>query len=440
MNSLKNLVSFYAEHGVEKLYFKQLSPNDNSKNQVYFGPNFSALSLFPIGEITPDPTGKKPIFKAPVDFCWIGRDGALVPAPAAQMILYPQYPEVRFSGFLRGAKKDLIDAPRSLMQTRDEGRLLALGSTSEGKVIGSVFAVDSPIAREFRETYHRLNKASEIFFEILTTTYLGLTIDPRFILLRELCRIHRLGWINSKRLDSTGAELPCNAPQCGGYTLEAELGITPNGRAEPDFHGWEVKQHSSSVITLMTPEPTGGFYVDHGVEKFVRTYGYPDKNGKENRMNFGGIHVCGKKHVTTNLTLVLQGYDHVSHKITDASGGLSLVEDNGKSAAFWSFSSVLKHWNKKHNSAVYVPSEHRTDPANQYRYGNPVLLAEGTDPLMLLNGLQTGAVYYDPAVKLEKINSDSPTSKRRSQFRVKLKDIEGLYKKVSGVDTSLYCS
>jgi hypothetical protein len=28
---------------------------------------------------------------------------------------------------------------------------------------------------------------------------------------------------------------------CGGYTLEAELGATPNGYSEPDFMGWEIK-------------------------------------------------------------------------------------------------------------------------------------------------------------------------------------------------------
>jgi hypothetical protein len=52
--------------------------------------------------------------------------------------------------------------------------------------------------------------------------------------------------------------LPCKSPQCGGYTLEAELGITPNGYSEPDFMGWEVKQFgvtkfeniNSSIITL----------------------------------------------------------------------------------------------------------------------------------------------------------------------------------------------
>jgi hypothetical protein len=36
--------------------------------------------------------------------------------------------------------------------------------------------------------------------------------------------------------------MACEAPNCGGYTLEAELGITPNGYSEPDFLGWEVKQ------------------------------------------------------------------------------------------------------------------------------------------------------------------------------------------------------
>lgn len=46
-------------------------------------------------------------------------------------------------------------------------------------------------------------------------------------LINELLRIHQLGWIKSKRLDRFGNILDCEAPNCGGYTLEAELGITP---------------------------------------------------------------------------------------------------------------------------------------------------------------------------------------------------------------------
>lgn len=56
-------------------------------------------------------------------------------------------------------------------------------------------------------------------------------------------------------------------------------------RVEPDFRGWEVKQHSvtnfpradsGTAITLMTPEPTDGFYKDRGVEAFIRWFGSPD--------------------------------------------------------------------------------------------------------------------------------------------------------------------
>lgn len=71
--------------------------------------------------------------------------------------------------------------------------------------------------------------------------------------------------------------------------LEAELGIAPNGYAEPDFMGWEVKQYSvrdfvhfrpKSPVTLMTPEPTGGIYQNEGVAEFLKRLGYPDRAGK----------------------------------------------------------------------------------------------------------------------------------------------------------------
>jgi hypothetical protein len=45
----------------------------------------------------------------------------------------------------------------------------------------------------------------------------------------------------SKQLDTDCQFNPCTAPQCGGFTLEAELGIPKNSEAEPDFLGWEVK-------------------------------------------------------------------------------------------------------------------------------------------------------------------------------------------------------
>ena len=112
-------------------------------------------------------------------------------------------------------------------------------------------------------------------------------------------RVHP--WLNqmakdvSKQLDSDRRLKPCNAPQCGGFTLEAELGIAKNSSAEVLAHGhrlgWEIKQHTvanfdrveAGTITLMTPEPTGGFYRERGVEAFVRQFGYADKHERPDR-------------------------------------------------------------------------------------------------------------------------------------------------------------
>lgn len=438
--SLGSLIRFYSDHSIEKIYIKPLAPNDNSKNQVYFGSGFDALTLFPTGAIYPASTKKEPIFKAPLDFYWIGDNSSLVRAPTAQLILYPQYPEVRFSGYLSGADRLHLGSIRTLMTSRTPGRYLFLGVHDDGYIVASVFGPDSPIVRELLAQFGALSKTTGSFYELVPSVFLGIGADPRTALLKELCRIHRLDWIDSKRLDKTGCILDCTSSQCGGYTLEAELGITPNGRSEPDYMGWEVKQHGGNVLTLMTPEPTGGFYVERGVEEFVRTFGYIDKMGREDRMNFGGTHFCNKRHASTGLTLSLQGYDHDKRMITDAEGGIALSHDDGTITAFWAFSGILEHWNRKHRNAVYVPSEHRKEPQNQYRYGDSVQLGVGTDPLYLLKAIQTQAIYYDPGIKLVGLSSAKPETKKRSQFRVKLKDLSTLYESWEKVDVTTYCN
>ncbi len=265
--TLGELTRLFAGAGCKKLYAKPLAENDNSKNQVYFGPGFEALNLFPNDGILPDSSLKNPIFKAKLRFGWLQSNGNVVEVSGAQIILYPQYPEVRFSGFLRGCAA----APSQLMIGRQQGRILFLGVTERRSVIGFVVAADSAIAAEFRERY--TTPTTGVFYEVLLPRAVD-DAGSRAKLLAELRRINRLGWIESKQLDSEGRLTPCNAPQCGGFTLEAELGIAKNSQAEPDFLGWEVKQHSVSsfdrvqtgTITLMTPEPTGGFYKQHGVD------------------------------------------------------------------------------------------------------------------------------------------------------------------------------
>lgn len=109
-------------------------------------------------------------------------------------------------------------------------------------------------------------------------------------------------------------------------------------------------------------------------------------------------------------------------------GGLALVDVNGNHAAFWDFPSILKHWNRKHARAAYVPNLFRT-PTPEYRYGPSILLCEGTDFSRFLNALTQATIYLDPAVKVTREENKRPRSKRRNQFRINHKHLNTLYAK-----------
>ena len=432
---LAQLKGMFVAGGCTKLYAKPLAANDNSKNQVYFGPGFNALNLFPNTGIYADSSPKNPIFKARVQFGWLLPNGRVTEAPNAQLILYPQYPEVRFSGFLKGC----VNGPSDLIAGRMDGRILFLGVTAARSVIGYVVTANTEIAGNYRAL--GMEPTEGVFTE-LTLPSIPSGADSRNQLLGELHRINQKGWIESKQLDSHRQLKPCNAPQCGGFTLEAELGIAKNSEAEPDFLGWEVKQYgvedfdrieSAKAITLMTPEPTGGFYKEHNAEAFVRKFGYVDKMGRVDRMNFGGRHFVGKRCPPTGLTMHLNGYDANSGKITNPAGAIALVSDSGEVAAEWGFGKILEHWSHKHTKAVYVPSQCRIEPHRQYCYGNKVRLAQITDSLRLLAAFAKGGVYYDPGIKVENASIGTPKTKKRSQFRVASRDISTLYEMVETV-------
>jgi len=73
------LYKIFADLGVTKIYTKALAPNDNSKNQIYLGGNFSAINLLPIfawESFTPKSNKKtlKPgvkLIRGSVDFKWV---------------------------------------------------------------------------------------------------------------------------------------------------------------------------------------------------------------------------------------------------------------------------------------------------------------------------------------------------------------------------------
>lgn len=429
--NLSRLKQIMSEHGCRKIYVKKLAPNDNSKNQVYLAGNFDILNILPFNEIYTEPSGdwKRQRFKAKLDFYWIINEGELTYAPNSQLILYPKYPEVRFSGFLKGCK----NSPSNLMASRDPKRLLFLSVTPEGKIIGYVTNQEN-ILNEFNE----LEPSETIgLFQII-----DIQPNTKFRLLSELKTIHEKGWLPSRRLNSNQELIACEAPNCGGYTLEAEFGISPNGSSEPDYLGWELKQFgvrnfdriNSKVITLMTPEPTGGYYRDNSLLDFLHKYGYPDTSGIADRLNFGGVHRVGEQQSKTQLTLQLLGFDSEINKITDVNGTIALVDDRDNIAASWDFASLLKHWNRKHHQACYITSIVRKEPNREYWYGYNIILGINTNFILFLKEMFSGNIYYDPGIKLENISSDNPRSKKRSQFRIKSGHLANLYEKNELID------
>jgi len=423
--NLKNLKRLFADNGCQKIYVKKLSPNDNSKNQVYFGGSFEILNILPILEIKTEEAGdwNKERYKASINFSWISKDGNIYPAPNSQLILYPKYPEVRFSGFLAKCE----NPPSELLTQRLADRLLFFAVSKNGIVLGYATAPNSEIANEFN------NQEGIHDHGIFKVIDLPIAENNREKLLKELYRIHQLEWIRSKSLTKDGI-VPCEASQCGGYTLEAELGIVRNGFAEPDFLGWEVKNFgvtnfknlNSIAITLFTPEPTGGLYKSLGAAEFLMKYGYADKTGKEDRINFGGIHKANIRHSTTKLEMKLIGFDEGSGRIRNSNGKISLVDLNGNEAASWSFASMLLHWNRKHNRACYVPSISKIITEREYMYGDKIILGTGTDFQLFLKQMAIGNIYYDPGIKMENV-SKKPKIKKRSQFRIKSQNLNNLY-------------
>lgn len=414
------------ELGAERIIVKQLANNDNTKQQVYLGGSFEVIQLLPSGEIySSGMSSKGPIFKASLTFYWMTPDGKVVLAPGAQLILYPKYPEVRFSGFLKGCKSSpshLMQPPTKVERTEraDKNRILFLG-ICEDRIIGYVTHWDDPVTHELNDKINagQLSLVASVFYSLEEK------LDTRTDLLNKLKQIYKTGLVPSQRIKD-GKIIPYEAMNGAGFTLESLFGISPNGIAEPDYEDWELKAHSGSVVTLMTPEPDVGLYLDD-LEVFLRQYGW---SRNSDRLDFASIHKTNIVNERTRLKLVMEGYDATRQEITDPDGGLHLVDSEGNLAAGWSFSKILEHWKRKHSRTCFVSYSKHVDGSVFYQFGPGVRLAEGAGIKNYLSSLYSQAVYYDPGINM-KLNNGKWKSKKRNQFRTKWKDIEALYDKVT---------
>ena len=141
----------------------------------------------------------------------------------------------------------------------------------------------------------------------------------------------------------------------------------------------------------------------------------------------------GEYHRLTNLQMVLKGFDSIKGKIIDATGGITLMNREGEEAAVWGYDALMTKWNRKHNKAVYIPSQCVQLPERKYWYGNLIRIGTGTDFIKYLQAMAEGKVYYDPGIKLENA-STRPRTKQRSQFRIKSVNLPALYHRMDSID------
>ena len=153
--ALDALLRTFRRLGAQRVLCKRLAENDNSKQQVYLGHGFDALNLVPFGEVTSDSSTKQPIMKAALTLRWLDEEGRTAPAPGAQLVLYPQYPEVRMSGFLRGcptapaAQMRPVPKEQRRYNNGPDGRLLFLALLPSREIVAHLAPAGSAIAGDF---------------------------------------------------------------------------------------------------------------------------------------------------------------------------------------------------------------------------------------------------------------------------------------------------
>lgn len=437
MTTFSNIIKQMKAHGAKRFLIKALANNDNSKNQIYLGADFEVIRAIPSGDVYADGiSGKGSIFKAPLNFFWINADGDTDHAASAQIILYPDYPETRMSGFMRGTDRTKGIAPSHLMQppTREErqqrmtmNRYLILG-INETTIWAFCTSWDDDLQQEVKALIDsgKTTVVASVFYEYKTSQR---TSEEK--LLERLHEIYQRGPIASCRLNAAGELLEYRAQNGAGYTLEAQFGITPNGSPDPDFMDWEIKSHSGGAVTLMTPEPNLGTYLDN-LEVFLRQYG---TNIQETRLDFASRHDVGVTNPKSTLTMRLEGYDPATGKVTDPQGGLMLRDQDGNLAAGWKFEKVIQHWKNKHTNTCYVSYAAIREEQTTYQFGPKVTLGKGTSLDKLLRALHSSTIYYDPGVNMKLINGNW-RPKKRNQFRVAWRNVHTLYSNLIEVDLS----
>lgn len=438
--------------GAESIWVKQLKRNHNSKQQVFFGNDPSDLAFLPLGAPTYTPTQSRkkkagaPVIQIPLPWRWVDPDGEYE-APNTKLCFYPQYPEVRLSGFLKGCGKPPRELMGEAMRGHEPDRCLFFGPVKDGNgektdhVVGLVVGAASPAALYVSgmSSFHE-GRVSPVAFDGKADA------DEVSILenaLRKIINRRLVPW----RLRNDGSvERPYTAPNAPGLTLEAELGVGENAIPGPDFDVWELKaikqksleRRNNHRVTLFTPQPDMGWTIGRPQVDFVKKYGHVsgrDESGKPDEYYFtsGDINRPGKSTPNARLDLRLVGFTDATN--FDPNGFIALYDrESGELAAGWSYLKLLEHWQRKHNRAAYVPYTRGKDGTGDFvEFGPLVTLGISTSFGLFLQAFNEGKAVYDPGDKAT-LSKGNWTPHSRSQFRINLNDIHAIYREVQEID------
>lgn len=447
-HSLDEIKKTLADCQVHRAILKLLPKNANDKNQIYISTDFGvlsdefALTFNERGASSSDKDARsvrveRNISEAVFDhFSWLKSDGTLSKAKRVKAIIYPQYPEVRLSGFT--TFENTMPSSLSVSFTKrypDAQRLLVLGARAGGDCIGIIYSNLSDGLVEEVKTLPGNDRAKAC--KLIEFGEPG--IDHLLELLKPVVGVQLPGC----RLNKMGATLPFTGTQVCGYTLEHSLGISSNSDKDGDIFGIELKTHTSKKLTLFTPEPDFGYYAED-FTGFMNRFGYLDEEG-DRRLT--GLHRSDIPCVKTGLVLRVTEFrvDSDGSWILNESGerkrfpydehsplsaktdGLQVVllDANGFVAAGWSFARLMNSWGAKHNEVVYIPAEKTVNNNvaqfdQGYKVGvtfSPtVMLCQKTSAEKLYKAINDGVIFLDPAPKLHA--TDASKHKRRAQWRV----------------------
>jgi len=427
INTIEDLQRLFESKSVDLVYIKKLSPKqDNDKNQIYFGSGLKSLSNLFSGDIIersePVSSKKKSDLYGDIGlqlylkWYWMDRNGNTARANGTKAIEYPQYPEVRLSGFLSGCPL----APQSLRRTKQsrfKTRYLCFGFTPELDTVGIVLTeVEDELARNFPDL-PKYSESSLLSVLIVNDQYQSTPGDILLNLLKTKVGSEK----HSGFILKPDGPVPFNGNQSAGYTLEGLLGIVANGKSGPDILGYELKTTGSSNGTLITTEPDLGEKADLEFKEYMSRYGSPGKKDS-NTIRFTGTFSLDKKPV---------GKDYILRLFRDGEkdglpGHIGLYSlDEKILVQGWSFQKLNSKWVEKHSNAVYIKYSKEKDESRNdvIQFGPICWFAHGTSFNNFLEGIRAGVIYFDPADSIY----ENGQSKSRAQWRYRISQRDEVY-------------